>query len=97
MSSFRKDADARIDYKLDWTQWLNGDDIVSAYAFIDSPGTAAVSAVKIAASYVSANQEVHVIWLSAGVELTEYQITSRVWTSAGRRDDESFFVVINQE
>lgn len=98
MTTFKKDSDALLDYKIDWTSWLNNkDSIVSAVAFIDSPGTAAVSALKIAASIVSANGQSHVVWLSAGVESTTYKITSRVWTSAGRRNDDSFWVMIQQQ
>lgn len=93
-SNFVKDPDALIDYKVDWQQYLNGDDIVSAAvtAFPQVSG-----GVRVAAFAVSSNSKSVVIWLSAGVTAEEVNITNRVWTSAGRRDDRTFFVSVENK
>lgn len=86
---FRKDPDALLDYKVDWQSWLGSDTIVSA-------AVSAESGIIAAANSVSAGVS-HVIWVSAGTVGQEYTITSRVWTSAGRRNDQSFIISIEEK
>lgn len=88
-SVFRKDPDALLDYKVSWQTWLNGDSIVSA-------AVSAQSGIIAAANSVSGNVS-HVIWLSAGTVGNEYNITSRIWTSAGRRNDASFTIRVEEQ
>jgi hypothetical protein len=95
MAKFVKDPNALLDYKVDWGDWLLNDAIVSAIAFTDTLASAQTSGLRIASTTISASAAV-VVWLSAGVLDTEYTITSRIWTSAGRRNDESFTVVIEE-
>jgi len=95
MAKFVKDPNALLDYKVDWGDWLLDDAIVSAIAFTDTLASAQTSGLRIASTTISASAAV-VVWLSAGVLDTEYTITSRIWTSAGRRNDESFTVVIEE-
>lgn len=95
-AKFVKDPDSLLDYKVDWGDWLGDDQIVSALAFTDSVASAQTSGLRIASTMISASAAV-VTWLSAGVLDTEYSVTVRVWTSAGRRNDESFSVVIEEE
>lgn len=96
MAKFVKDPNALLDYKVDWRDWLGDDQIVSAIAFTDALASAQTSGLRIATATVSASAAA-VVWLSAGVLDTEYTITSRIWTSAGRRNDESFTVVIEEQ
>lgn len=92
MAQFRKDPDALLDYKVDWNSWLGtSDHIVSVCAFVDDDAEAA--GFRVAASVVSANVS-HIIWLSAGVVGDVYNITSRIVTNAGRRNDQSFTIEI---
>lgn len=96
MAHFIKDPDALLDYKVDWGDWLGNDQIISAYAFVDSVASAQTSGLRIANTQVSASAAV-VVWLSAGVDDdNEYTITVRIWTSAGRRTDECFTVTIEE-
>ena len=95
-AKFVKDPDALLDYKVDWGDWLVDDQIVSALAFTDSVASAQASGLRIATTMVSASAAV-VAWLSGGVLDAEYSVTVRVWTSAGRRNDETFTVVIEEE
>lgn len=95
-AKFVKDPDALLDFKVDWGDWLETDQIVSALAFTDAVASAQVSGLRIATMMVSASSAI-VTWLSAGVLDNEYSVTVRVWTSAGRRNDESFTVAIEEE
>lgn len=88
-ATFRKDPDALLDYKIDWQTWLGTDTIVSA-------AVSAQSGIIVASHSVSGNVS-HVIWVSAGTVSEEYTITSRIWTSAGRRNDQSFIIQIEEK
>jgi hypothetical protein len=95
MAKFVKDPDALLDYKVDFGDWLGTDAIVSAVAFTDVVASAQASGLRIANVSISASAAV-VVWLSAGVLENEYTVTTRIWTSAGRRNDECFTVEIEQ-
>ena len=78
---FRKDPDAILDYKVDWTNWLpTGDTIVSAQAIADTGITV------ISETYTSAD---HTFWLGGGTINTTYNVISRIWTAGGRRNDQT--------
>ena len=96
MAQFIKDPDALLDYKVDWREWLGNVQIISALAINDPVASAQVSGLRIASYTVSASTAV-VTWLSAGVvDEGEYTVTVRIWTSAGRRNDECFTVTIEE-
>lgn len=95
MAHFIKDPDALLDYKVDWGEWLGNDQIISAQAINDTVASAQTSGLRIASTVVSASSAV-VTWLSAGVIDNEYTVTVRIWTSAGRRNDECFTVSIEE-
>lgn len=95
MADFTKDPDALLDYKVDWGEWLGNDQIVSATAFLDATASAQTSGMRIASVVISASAAI-VTWLSAGVVDSEYTVTVRIWTSAGRRNDECFTVLIEE-
>ncbi len=94
-AKFVKDPDSLLDFKVDWGDWLDDDAIVSAIAFTDAVASAQTSGLRIATTLISASASV-VTWLSGGVMSAEYTVTTRIWTSAGRRNDESFTVVIEE-
>jgi len=100
MANFVKDPDALLDYKVDYNDWLGNDQIVSATVFtdataVDATAAAILSGLRVASITVSASSAV-VAWLSAGVSASEYTVTVRIWTSAGRRDDQCFTVEIEE-
>lgn len=99
-NTFQKTSEARLNYKVDWQSVLNNvDNIVSAEASAVFLGNASaldpvnVSGCRIAASLVSAGVS-HVIWVSAGHNLSSYLIKSKIWTSAGIRNDDYFILQI---
>jgi acyl-CoA reductase-like NAD-dependent aldehyde dehydrogenase len=90
---FVKDKDALLDYKFDWGEFLGTDQIVSAIAFTDAVASAQASGLRIASVNLSGENAV-IVWLSAGVPDTEYEVTVRIHTSAGRRNDECCLLYI---
>ena len=95
MANFVKDPDALLDYKVDFGEWLGDDQIISALVINDPTASAQTSGLRVASTVVSASAAV-VAWLSAGVVDSEYTVTVRIWTSAGRRNDECFTISIEE-
>ena len=77
-----KDPDARLDFVVDWEQWLASDDwIASAAASVQSG---------IALHLQTWTSTQHAIWVSGGTVGTEYNVTSRIETNGGRIDERTF-------
>lgn len=87
MASFRKDPDARLDYTVDWSDWLVADFIVSAATSVQAGLTLYTEAF---------TSTVHTIWLTGGAVGQEYSVTSRIITNAGRIDDRSFTIRVTE-
>lgn len=87
MPAFRKDPDARLDYTVDWADWLDTDYIVSAATSVESGLTLYTQAF---------TSTVHTIWLTGGTVGEEYNVTSRIITNAGRIDDRTFVIKVSE-
>lgn len=85
MPSFRKDPDARLDYTVDWEDWLDTDFIVSAATSVQTGLTLYTQAF---------TSTVHTIWLTGGSAGQSYNVTSRIITNAGRIDDRTFTIKV---
>lgn len=91
MAVFRKDSAAELDYRVDWTEWLGTDNIVSSQATA-FPGTPlSDTSLIVASASVSGGQE-HIIWLSAGTTANQYRVQSKITTSVGRTNLRSFLI-----
>jgi len=86
MIQYIKDPNAKLDYGWDWSEWLNGDNIVSSTFTASSPDINIVSSTN--SSFDTT------VWLSGGVVGQKYTITNHIVTAAGREDDRSFDVKI---
>lgn len=87
MASYRKDPDARLDYTVNWTDWLGTDYIVSAATSVQTGLTLYTQAF---------TSTVHTIWLTGGSAGQEYNVTSRIYTNAGRIDDRTFKIKVSE-
>lgn len=85
-TQFIKDPNARLDYGFDWSEWLNGDTITNS-TWIVTAG--------LTSDTPTNTTTVTKIWLSAGTLGELYTVTNRITTAAGRIDDRSFTVFIN--
>jgi hypothetical protein len=82
-SGYVKDPDAILDYRFDWSDWLDGDTIVTAAATVTTGATLASQ---------SNTTTAHTVWISGGTAGTRYTVTSRITTAAGRTDDRSIIL-----
>lgn len=82
---YPKDPDAVLDYKIDWSDWLQNDTI-STSIWIVPDGITEDSSTN--------TSTVTTIWLSSGVSSVKYKIVNRITTAAGRTEDRTFYVKI---
>lgn len=83
-----KDPNSRVDYVVDWSDWLDADTIAS------------VSTILSSADLTLYNQSntttTHTIWVTGGVEGKSYSVTSRITTAGNRQEDRTFRLVCRQ-
>lgn len=95
MQRIIKDPQARLDYGFDWTDWLkqeNGtvDVISNATWAVTGPDSSLVSS----SPYIDAKTTG--VWLTGGTVGSEYVATCHITTAAGRQDDRSLKIGIEQ-
>lgn len=82
---FRKDPDARLDYQVDWSDWLDGDTI-SASSWVLPTGITQYS--------VTNNTTSATIFLTGGTEGVDYSVVNRITTSGGRINDQTLIIKV---
>lgn len=86
IQTYRKDPDAKLDYSLDWSTYLETGETISTSTWEVAAGITKVSDVK--------SGTLTTIWLSGGTEGERYQLRNLIVTSAGRQDQRSFDVLV---
>ena len=82
-----KDPDEILDYKIDWSQWLETDTIANSQYFVYPTGSLIIDSD----SYTS---DQTIIWLSGGTLNRTYQVTNRITTNGGRTADRTISMEI---
>jgi len=85
--TFAKDPDAVLDYAVDWSRWLAGDEIVTSEWTVPS-GLTKVSDSKTTTKAT--------VWLSGGTAGQSYTVTNRITTTGGRTEERSFAIRIEE-
>ncbi len=85
--TFTKDPDAVLDYAVDWTAWLAGDEIATSEWLLEDGALIE----KMADSHTATKATV---WLRGGQAGTTYLVTNRIVTSGGRADDRTISVKV---
>lgn len=86
-----KDPDARLDYAWDWTEWLDGDTIVDHEIKFDPTEN-----VTLDDSVRNTENTMVVAWITGGVLKTSVDVTCHIVTAAGRSDDRTMSLWIDQ-
>lgn len=84
-----KDPSAKLDYTIDWAQWLRTDTLATS-AWTSSPAG-------LTLSNEGRSQADTVVWIDGGVNGTTYTITNTITTTNGRRDERSFQLTIQNQ
>jgi len=85
--TFTKDPNAVLDYAIDWTRWLAGDQITTSEWLLPA-GLTKIADTKTASSTT--------VWLSGGTAGQSYIVTNRITTSGGRTEDRSFTIRVEE-
>lgn len=85
--TFTKDPNAVLDYTIDWTRWLAGDQIAASEWLVPT-GLTKVADSKTASSAT--------VWLSGGTAGQSYPVTNRITTAGGRTEDRSFTIRVEE-
>jgi hypothetical protein len=87
-SRFQKDPDAVLDYKIDWTDWLEAAETISDHVITESTG------ITVDSSSLTDSGKSVTVWLSGGETGSDYTVTCHVTTSAGRQDDRTITILV---
>lgn len=85
---FTKDPDALLDFQVDWSAWLVGDDTITSSSWDVPDGLTAESD--------SATTSTATIWLSGGETGNTYRVINRITTVYGRTDDRTLFIMVEE-
>lgn len=85
---FTKDPDAVLDYSIDWSNWL-GADTISTSTWSVPAGITKDSDTKTTTKAT--------IWLSGGTDSSDYELTNRIVTISGRKDDRTITIKVRQK
>jgi hypothetical protein len=95
MRSFRKDPDAVLDYGFNWNDpsapggpWLATGETISTSAWTIPDG--------LTKGNEAHDDSITVVWLSGGTAGQSYTVTNRITSSAGRTDDRSFEIAVEE-
>jgi len=86
MSSYIKDPQAVLDFAIDWSRWLATGETITASTITASTGLT-VDSDTFTGTTVT-------YWLSGGTLNTRCTIVNHITTSAGRQDDRTDYLII---
>ena len=85
LGTFLKDQNAILDYRIDWSLWLDGDTISTSTWTLESGITKATDTF---------TDTITTIWLSGGTLGTTYTVSNRITTANGRTEDRTIEVSV---
>lgn len=86
VSIFTKDPDAVLDYKFDWSNWLESDETISSAVVTVSSGI-----TKNSDSITDSGSSV-TVWLSGGTQEESFYVSCKIVTSKSRTDERTMEV-----
>jgi hypothetical protein len=89
MKTFTKDANALLDYCVDWSDWLDDSESITAVTVTVQSG--------ITKTAHSETDGVVKVWLSGGTVGDTYTVAVKIQTDAGRIDERTFKISVTQK
>ena len=86
--TFRKDPDAVLDYKFDFSQWLTGETILTRTVVVDPGITKDSDSITDSSTSVT-------VWLSGGTAGTAYNVACKI-TTATRTDERTITIIVGE-
>lgn len=94
-----KDPDAVLDYKFDWKTKTNGrgfEDWLESGETISSFTITAASGITVDSSELADTATSVIAWLSGGTDQVEYTVACKIVTTAGRTDERTGTISVEQ-
>ena len=88
MSLYKKDPDAVLDFAFDWSSWLAESETINTYTVTVMSGLTLDSD--------SQADGVVTVWLSGGTAGNWYSVACRIVTSAGRTDERTMRIRVEE-
>lgn len=85
---FIKDPNARLDYQVDWTEWLSDSETIQTSLWIVPTG--------IASDDEDVTSTSATVWLTGGTAGQTYALTNRITTNQARTDDRTIQIVVRE-
>lgn len=89
MTTFVKDPNAVLDYRVDWSAWLPEGDTIDTSTWTVPSG--------INKDSESNDTTSATVWLSGGTAGVNYQLVNRVTTAGGRTDDRTITISVREK
>lgn len=86
MMTFTKAPHAVLDYSIDWSKWLAGDQVETSEWSVSDPSLEATNEANTTTQAT--------VWLSGGTAGQSYTVTNQITTAGGRTDERSFTVQV---
>lgn len=83
-----KDPSAVLDYVFDWTEWLAAAETITSHT-VTVPTGLTLESSTAASGIVTA-------WISGGTVGTTYRVECLITTSAGRKDERSLWITVQE-
>jgi hypothetical protein len=88
MTEYTKSEAAVLDYTIDWTDFLQDDELITEHEFLSEEGVTLGEP-----DLTGAN---HTVFVSGGDGGRTYRVTSRITTDQGRTQEQSFLLRITE-
>jgi hypothetical protein len=85
--TFTKDPQAVLDYRIDWSEWLDGDTISTSEWSV--PGGLVLESESNTTTAAT-------VWLSGGTYNASYDITNEITTAGGRTDNRTITIKVRE-
>ena len=89
-----KDAQAVLDFAVDWSVWMTAEDYLVGVDFQPSSSDIKVISQTVGDTLGGSSNCNAVVWLAGGVAGTTYTVTCHVTTAGGRQDDRTFSLIV---
>jgi hypothetical protein len=86
ISNYDKDPHAILDFKWDWSEWLEAGETISSYVIAVASGITKESESKTDDSVT--------VWLSGGTAGSSYIVACKIVTSSSRTDERSMRIMV---
>jgi len=102
-NAFTKDPEAVLDYAFNWADWLDtsttpNESIIAHTVTVPSGLTLDSSAVAngVNTAGVTITNSLVIAWISGGTVGTTYRVECLITTSAGRKDERSLWITVQE-